>query len=154
MFAFLQGSGFLGTRGLLGSDLTLIVMLVTAVMLTVGWRLAVARRYSAHRWVQTTAVCLGLVAVAVWMIRLFVLYVIPALPGALGKERYALTTTHAVAGAIGASLGVFIVVRANQLWVQGRSLSRYRTTMRLAYPVYLLATALGVAVYWIVYVRG
>jgi uncharacterized membrane protein YozB (DUF420 family) len=154
MFAFLQGSGFLGTRGTLGSDLSLIIMLAAAATLTVGWRLAVARRFGAHRWVQTSAVCLNLVPVAVWMIRFFILYVIPVLPGDLGKGTYLLTTIHAVAGAIGAALGVFIMVRANQLWAKGQSLSRYRTLMRTAYLVYLLATALGVAVYWVVYVRG
>ena len=154
MYAFLQGSGFLGTHGSLGSDLSLVAMLVAAAMLTVGWRLAVARRYAAHRWVQTVAVCLNLVPVAVWMIRYFVLYVIPSLPADLGKETYAVTTIHAVVGAIGVVLGVFLVIRANQLEATGRSLSAYRTPMRLAYLVYMLGTALGVAVYYLVYVRG
>jgi uncharacterized membrane protein YozB (DUF420 family) len=153
LIAFLDGSGFLGTHGVLGSDLSLVIMLVAAAMLTVGWRLAVARRYGAHRWVQTAAVCLNLIPVVVWMIRYFVLYTLPQIPADLGKETYALTTIHAVAGAIGATFGVFIIIRANQLEVTGRSLSRYKTSMRIAYLLYMLATALGVAVYYVVYVR-
>ncbi len=153
MIAFLEGSGFLGAHGTLGSDLSLVITLVAAAALTVGWRLAVARRYGAHRWVQTAAVCLNLIPVVVWMIRFFVLYVLPEIPAALGKETYALTTIHAVVGAIGVALGVFIVIRANQLEAKGQSLTRYKTFMRLAYLLYMLGTALGVAVYFVVYVR-
>jgi len=154
MIAFLQGSGFIGAHGTLGSDLSLLITLVAAAMLTIGWRLAVARRYGAHRWVQTAAVCLNLVPVAVWMIRFYVLYVLPEIPAQLGKGTYALTTIHGVVGAIGVALGVFVVIRANQLEAKGQSLSRYKTSMRIAYLLYMLGTALGVAVYFVVYVRA
>jgi uncharacterized membrane protein YozB (DUF420 family) len=154
MIAFLQGSGFIGAHGTLGSDLSLLITLVAAAMLTIGWRLAVARRYGAHRWVQTAAVCLNLVPVAVWMIRFYVLYVLPEIPAQLGKGTYALTTIHGVVGAIGVALGVFVVIRANQLEAKGQSLSRYKTAMRIAYLLYMLGTALGVAVYFVVYVRA
>lgn len=153
MIAFLQGSGFLGAHGTLGSDLSLLIMLVAAAMLTIGWRLAVAGRYEAHRWVQTAAVCLNLIPVAVWMIRFFVLYVLPEIPAKLSTGTYALTTIHGVVGAIGVALGVFIMIRANQLEAKGQSLSRYKTPMRIAYLLYMLGTALGVAVYVVVYVR-
>ena len=154
MIAFLQGSGFIGAHGTLGADLSLLITLVAAAMLTIGWRLAVARRYGAHRWVQTAAVCLNLVPVAVWMIRFYVLYVLPEIPAQLGKGTYALTTIHGVVGAIGVALGVFVVIRANQLEAKGQSLSRYKTSMRIAYLLYMLGTALGVAVYFVVYVRA
>ena len=153
MIAFLDGSGFLGTHGTLGTDLSLVTMLAAAAMLTTGWRLAVAGRYAAHRWVQTAAVCLNLIPVVVWMIRFFVLYVLPELPADLNKETYALTTIHAIVGAIGVALGAFIVIRANQLEAKGQSVSQYKAFMRVAYGVYMLGTALGVAVYYVVYVR-
>jgi uncharacterized membrane protein YozB (DUF420 family) len=153
MVALLQGPGFLGTHGTLGSDLSLVVALAAAATLTVGWRLAVARRYDTHRWVQTTAVCLNLIPVAVWMIRFFVLYVLPEIPARLSNGTYALTTIHGIVGAIGVALGVFIIIRANQLAAKRQSLARYKTLMRMAYVVYMLGTALGVAVYYVVYVR-
>jgi uncharacterized membrane protein YozB (DUF420 family) len=44
----------LGTNAPLISDITLILMLLTALLFTLGWRLAVRRRYKAHRRVETT----------------------------------------------------------------------------------------------------
>ena len=113
--------------------------------------LAKSRRYEAHRWVQTSAVVLNAVPVIVWMIRSFRLFVLPGLPGNLSKSIDALTTVHAVTGLIGVVLGLFIVIRANQLTARGQSLSRYKNAMRAAYVVYLLATALGVWVYIAIY---
>ena len=151
MIAYLQGSGFLGTKAGLGSDLSLVVMLAAAAMLTVGVVLARTKRYGPHRWVQTAAVCLNLVPVVAWMIRFFWLYVAPALPADLGKGSYALATIHAAVGALGVALGVFIVIRANQLEARGQSLSRYKTAMRIAYALYMLGVALGIALYVVSY---
>jgi len=152
MISFLQGPGFLGTYAGLGSDLSLVIMVAAVLLLTVGVLLAITRRYGAHRWVQTAAVCLSLIPVAVWMIRFFDLYILTALPANLGKSTYALATTHAIIGAIGVVLGVFIVIRANQLEAQGRSLNRYKTPMRIAYVLYVLGLALGIALYLVTYV--
>jgi uncharacterized membrane protein YozB (DUF420 family) len=151
MIAYLGGSGFLGTKGSIGADLSLVVMVAAVVVLTVGVVLANAKRYGAHRWVQTAAVCLNAVPVVVWMIRSFRIYILPGLPGNLGMGIDALTTVHAVVGLIGVVIGVFVVIRANQLEAQGQSLSRYKTPMAVAYFVYLLGTALGVWVYFALY---
>jgi uncharacterized membrane protein YozB (DUF420 family) len=147
MVAFLDGTGFLGTNGSVGADLALLVMLVAFVMLTVGVLLARTGRFAAHRWVQTIAVCLNAIPVVVWMIRSYWLYVRPGLPGNLSKSVDALTTAHAVAGLIGVVLGLFVVIRANQLTARGESVGRYKVWMRAAYVVYLLATVLGIWVY-------
>lgn len=147
MVAYLDGSGFLGTNGSVGADVALVVMLVAFAMLTVGVVLARMKRYGAHRWVQTAAVILNAIPVVVWMIRSYWLYVRPGLPGNLSRSIDALTTAHAVAGLIGVVLGLFIVIRANQLTARGDSVGRYKSWMRAAYVVYLLATVLGVWVY-------
>ena len=147
MFTYLDGSGFLGTNGSVGADLTLLVMIVAFVLLTVGVVLARSGRYPAHRWVQTVAVILNAVPVVVWMIRSYWLYVRPDLPGNLSKSIDALTTVHAVAGLVGVVLGLFVVIRAGQLTARGESVGRYKNWMRAAYVVYLLATVLGVWVY-------
>jgi uncharacterized membrane protein YozB (DUF420 family) len=147
MVAYLNGSGFLGTNGSVGADLTLVVMLVAFVMLTTGVVLARTGRYGAHRWVQTVAVILNAIPVVAWMIRSYWLYVRPDLPGNLSKSIDALTTVHAVTGLIGVVLGLFVVIRANQLTARGESVARYKNWMRAAYIVYLLATVLGVWVY-------
>ena len=147
MVAYLDGAGFLGTNGSIGADLALLVMLVAFVMLTVGVVLARTRRYTAHRWVQTIAVILNAIPVVVWMIRSYWLYVRPDLPGNLSKSIDALTTVHALAGIIGVVMGMFVIIRANQLTARGESVGRYKNWMRAAYVVYLLATVLGIWVY-------
>ena len=151
MIAFLDGAGFITSRSSMGADLSLVISIAAAVMLTIGVVLAKSKRYEAHRWVQTAAVVLNAVPAIVWMIRSFRLYILPDLPGNLGKSVDALTTVHAVAGLIGVVIGLFVMIRANQLAAKGQSLSRYKTPMRIAYVVYLLATALGVWVYFAIY---
>ena len=151
MDAILFGHGFLGTKGTLGPDLTLVLSLVAAVLLTVGVVLARRRSYSGHRWVQTAAVCLNAVLVIVWMIRSFRLYVLPGFPSDLSNGTYAFTTVHAVVGLIGVVLGVYLVIRGNQLMASGRSLAGYKTAMRVAYLVYIAGTVLGVVLYVILY---
>ena len=151
MIAYLDGAGFLGAEGSMGADLTLVAMLVAFVLLTAGVVLARARRYAAHRWMQTAAVILNAVPVVLWMIRSYWLYVLPDLPGNLRSWDHALTTVHAVTGLVGVVLGLFIVIRANQLEARRESVGRYKAWMKVAYVVYLLGTALGVWVYAVIY---
>ena len=151
MFAFLQGRGFLGTRGSVGSDVSLIIMLLAAVLLTVGWRLAVGKKLEAHHWVQTAAVCLNTIPVAVWMIRFFVLYVVPVLPADLNQGKYVLITVHAIVGAIGLLLGVAVVLRGNELLPKALRFGKFTLFMRLSYGLYMLGTILGLALYFVVY---
>jgi uncharacterized membrane protein YozB (DUF420 family) len=105
MSAYLEGAGFLVPHSSIGADLSLVIIIAAFVMLTLGVVLAKSKRYEAHRWVQTSAVVLGL----------------------------------------------FIVVRASQLAAKGQSLRRYKNAMRVAYVVYLIATALGIWVYLAIY---
>jgi len=151
MFSYLDGAGFITAKSSIGADLSLIITIAAFVMLTVGVVLAKSKRYDAHRWVQTSAVVLNAVPVIFWMIRSFRLYILPDLPGNLSKSVDATTTVHAVAGLIGVVIGLFVMIRANQLAAKGQSLSRYRNTMRIAYVVYLAATALGIWVYIAIY---
>jgi len=144
-------ASFLGTKAGFSADFSLVTMVVAAVMLTVGWRLAVARRYEAHRWVQTAAVVLNAIPVAFWMIRSFVQYVAPDLPGILDKGSYLLTTIHAVVGAFGVAVGVYVVVRANQFEVGGRDIAPLKRAMGLSYLLYTLGVLLGIAVYVALY---
>ena len=63
MSNFLSCPGFLGTHATFISDLTLILILLTAIMFTIGWQLARHKHYKAHRWLQTVAACLNAVVV-------------------------------------------------------------------------------------------
>jgi uncharacterized membrane protein YozB (DUF420 family) len=147
----LDASGFLTHTSSLGADLSLIVVIVAAVLLTAGVVLARRRSYDAHRWVQTSAVILNAVPVVFWMIRSLWLYILPGLPGTLNTGSHVLAVVHAVTGAVGVALGVFVVVRANQLTARGESVSRYKGLMRGTYVVYLAGVALGIALYVVTY---
>ena len=151
MNAFLDGSGFLTSKAPLGSDISLIVMVAAAVLFTIGWRLAASRKLDAHRAVMTAAVILNLVPVVLWMIRYFVRYALPEIPSQLGHSPYGLTALHAVVGAIGVVLGVFVALRGHELVPKALRFSDYKAFMRTAYVVYMAGTVLGVILYLILY---
>ena len=151
MIAYLGGSGFITAKSSIGADVSLVLAVLAAVLLTVGVVLVKSKRFEAHRWMQTAAVCLNAVPVVAWMVRSFWLYILPGLPGNLGTKVDALSTVHALTGLIGVALGVFVIVRANQLEAKGQDLSRYKMPMRISYVVYVLATALGVWLYVAIY---
>jgi uncharacterized membrane protein YozB (DUF420 family) len=151
MIAYLGGAGFIRPHSSIGADLSIVVMIAAFVMLTIGVVLARSRRYRAHRWVQTSAVVLNAVPVVVWMIRSFWLYIRPGLPGNLSKTVDAVTTVHAIVGLIGVIIGMVVMIHANQMEARGEDLRHFKIYMRIAYVVYLLATALGIWVYIALY---
>ena len=147
----LDASGFLTGRSSLGADVSLLVSVLAMALLTFGVVLVRRRHYDAHRWIQTTAVVLNAVLVVVWMFRSLRLYILPGIPGTLSTHGHTLAVTHAAVGVVAAVLGIFLVVRANQLTRRGESVSRYKTAMRVAYFVYLAAFVLGVWLYVVTY---
>jgi uncharacterized membrane protein YozB (DUF420 family) len=152
MLAFLTGPGFLGTSASFQADLTLILILISSILFTIGWRLAVGKHYEAHRWVQTTAAIINTTVVVGVMVVSFVTHILPGIPGKLLEGDYALTTFHAVVGTMGLVLGVFVVLRANGLVPKPLRFKNYKLFMRIAYSLYMLATLLGIIVYVVVYI--
>ncbi len=145
------GVGLLATKAPFGAVVSLVLTVLAAVLLTIGWRLAVQRRYEAHRRVQTAAVALNAIVVAAWMIRSFVLYVLPVIPAKLDQRSYAVATVHALVGALGVVLGVFVVLRGNELVPARLRFKNYRLFMRSSYALYLLATLTGAILFVVAY---
>ena len=154
MITFLNRPGFLGTHAPFISDLTLILILLTAILFTIGWQLARRKHFVAHRWIQTVTACLNALVVIGVMIRSFVVHILPGLPAKLQQGDYADTTVHAFIVMIGLLLGIFVVLRANKLVPKPLRFKNYKAFMRTSYALYLLATLLGVLVYLEVYVFG
>ena len=152
MNSFLNHPGFLGTHATFISDLTLILISLTAIMFTVGWQLARHKQFEAHRWVQTVTACLNAVIVLSVMIRSFVVHILPGIPGNLLQGDFGVTTIHAFIGLTGLLLGIFVVLRGNGLVPKSLRFKKYKPFMRTAYALYMLATLLGVIVYLEVYV--
>jgi len=143
----LNGPGFLGTHAPFVSDLSLILILLTAVLFTIGWQLARHGLYEAHRWVQTVTAVINTVVVLGFMINSYISHILPGIPTKLLTGDYAITTIHAFVGMIGLLLGIFVVLRGNELVPNALRFKNYKLFMRTSYVVYMLATLLGVLVY-------
>jgi uncharacterized membrane protein YozB (DUF420 family) len=153
MDEFLHHPGFLGTHANRAADLTLLIILLTAALFTLGFWLARRKLYTAHRWVQTSAAVLN-ASLVLWMMLLpFRDFVLPGLPDKVAQPFYAVTVFHGLAGAAGLLLGLFVVLRANGLMPPILRFKNYRLFMRVSYGLYMLATFLGVVVYltWFVW---
>ena len=154
MSDFLTTPGFLGTKATLRSDLTLIIILFTAVLFNIGFILARRRKFEAHRWVQTTAVILNTLVVIISMVTSYIIYILPGIPAKLNQGDYAVTSIHGIIGAIAVILGVFVATRGNGLVPNRLRFQNYKLFMRWAYGLYMLSTLGGVLIYIIVFVFG
>lgn len=150
----LNGPGFLGTHAPFLSDLSLILILFTAILFTVGWQLARRKNYKTHRWVQTVAATINAIVVLGVMVNSYVAHILPGIPAKLLEGDYAVTTVHAIVGTIGLLLGIFVVLRGNGLAPKALRFENYKLFMRTSYAFYMLATLLGVIVYVLVFVLG
>jgi uncharacterized membrane protein YozB (DUF420 family) len=146
--------GFLGTKAPFHADVTLMLILATAGLFTIGWRLAVRKRYKAHRRVQTSTVVLNTLIVLWAMIGSFIIHILPGIPGKLNEGDYAVTTVHALTGMLGLVLGLFIVLRGNKLVPKTLQFKNYKLFMRTSYVLYLFDTLMGGIVYCLVYIYG
>lgn len=144
-------NGLFPTNAPLAADLSLALSLLVAALLTVGVFLARARRYSAHRWVQTVAVALNIALVAAVMLGSFVESVTPGVPERLGQPYYALGVVHGLAGLVAFAFGGFVMLRGNGLVPRALQFRSYKLYMRWAYGLYMLATGLGAALYAVWY---
>jgi uncharacterized membrane protein YozB (DUF420 family) len=151
---FLNGPGFLGTHAPFVSDLSLVLILLTAILFTIGWQLARHRHYEAHRWVQTVTATINAIVVLGVMVNSYVTHILPGIPAKLLEGDYGVTTIHAVIGTIGLLLGIFVVLRGNNLVPKALRFKNYKLFMRTAYAIYMLATFLGVFVYILAFVLG
>ena len=154
MSDFLTTPGFLGTKATLRSDLTLILILFTAVLFNIGFILARRRKFEAHRWVQTSAVILNTLVVIISMVTSYIIYILPGIPAKLNQGDYAVTSIHGIVGAIAVLLGVFVAMRGNGLVPNRLRFQNYKLFMRWAYGLYMLSTLGGVLIYIIVFIFG
>ncbi len=147
MTELLHSPGFLGTNANFAADMTLIIMLGVAALFTTGLVLARLKKFTAHRWCQTTAAAINLILVLWLMVLPFRDFVARDLGGPRPHFFYVVTTLHATIGGIALLFGVFVALRGNNLMVKPLRFKNYRGFMRLSYVLYILATAIGVWVY-------
>jgi uncharacterized membrane protein YozB (DUF420 family) len=150
----LYGPGFLGTNAPFISDLSMTLIVLTAILFTIGWQLARRKQFKAHRWVQTITAIINAIVVLGVMVKSFVTHILPGIPSKLLEGDYGVTTIHAIIGTIGLLLGIFVVLRGNNLVPKALRFKNYKLFMRTSYALYMLATLLGVIVYVLAFVLG
>ena len=148
----LHAPGFLGTNANLAADATLIIMLTTAILFSIGFYLARKHQYNRHKWVQTTAAVLNVIMVLWMMILPFRDFVILDRGGPRETIFYGVTAVHAIAGLCATIFGTYVVLRGYKLMPKRLSFHNYKPYMRTAYALYITATLLGVGVYLIWFV--
>ena len=148
MNEFLHQPGFFGTSANFAADFTLVMMILIAILFSVGVGLALKKKYEVHRWVQTTAAVLNAVMVLWMMILPFRDFVAPGLPEELSKPFYAITSLHAFVGFIALTFGLFVTLRGNGLVPKALKFKNYKLFMRIAYSLYMITTLLGILVYF------
>lgn len=154
MSDFLTTPGFLGTRATLRSDLTLILTLASAILFTIGFIQARQKHYTAHRWMQTSAVILNSLVVLVSMVTSYIRNILPGIPSKLAQGDYAVISIHGIIGAIAFLFGIYIVLATNSLVPKSLRFSNYKLVMRWGYSLYMLATLNGIMIYIIVFIFG
>src|SRR4051812_37882082 len=151
----MNARGFLGTNASLLSDLSLVLGMLVALTLTLGVVLAMRKKFSAHRWVQSGAITLNVIQVATIMVGSFARSAAPGIPARLGEHYFAVAAAHGLLGTLTLGLGVFVAIRANELLPPFLGFLRfhnYKLFMRSAYVLYMATTAFGVATYGVWYV--
>ena len=132
--------------------LSLAVIVVAAVVFTIGVVLARQQRIEAHRWVQTTGVLLTAALGLTWMLSSLRHNVLPQLPGRLHESPYLWAAVHAATGIVAVAVGLYVASVGNRLLPARLSFTRFKPYMRSSYALYLLATLTGVVLYVAAYV--
>lgn len=153
MNELLHSPGFLGTNANFAADMTLVIMLIVAALFTTGVVLARMGKYQAHRWVQTSAAAMNLIMVLWLMVLPFRDFVGRDAGGPRPNYFYSITTLHATIGTIALLFGVFVALRGNKLMPKPLAFNNYKGFMRVSYFLYMLATAIGVWVYFTWFTR-
>jgi uncharacterized membrane protein YozB (DUF420 family) len=148
MTELLHRPGFLGTNANFAADMTLVLMLLVATLFTIGFYMARRGKYEVHRWIQTSAATLNAILVLWLMILPFRDFVLRDQGGPRPGIFYYVTVAHALIGAVAFPFGMFVMLRANRLVPKALWFNNYKLFMRTAYTLYMLATLVGVFVYY------
>lgn len=142
----LESPGFLNLGADLGSDISLVSMVLLGVLFTFGVVLAIRGKYQVHRYVQT----IGVLVSTVLVFYLMVLRFLARQDGGddpVSEFFNILLFSHIFLGSAAVLLGLFIALCANGLVPKFLPFQKYKATMRVSYALYMAAIFLGVWVY-------
>jgi uncharacterized membrane protein YozB (DUF420 family) len=137
----------LGTHASILSDVTLILVLVVVALFGSGFFLARQKHLLVHRTVQTIAFITILVLTSTMMVLPFRDYIIRDMGGPYPHYFYIVTTLHAVMGALGILIGLYIMLGAWLLGPNVLPVKYYKGFMRLALVLFITSALTGIWVY-------
>jgi uncharacterized membrane protein YozB (DUF420 family) len=137
------------------SDLVLIFEFAVAGLLLVGAYLAHRGRIRAHMYLQSSMVLVNIPVILVWMVPQFLAYVLPGLPGEIGKPFYLVPTLMLIAGGAAEILGIYILLVAGTTLIPERyRFRRYKLWMRSELALWWGVLLAGVTTYYVWYISG
>ena len=143
--------GFLGPGGLI-PDLNLALELLLVAGLTFGYWLAKRGNIAAHRYNQTIWVLVNAVLVALIMARGMENAALDAASD-LAKPHLLVPWLHATLGAATVAAGLWLVLQMNGLLPQRLHVRGWKTLMRVTLAGYWAVAALGLAIYYLWFLR-
>lgn len=146
-----SASGFLGPGGLV-PDLNLALELLLVTGLTFGWWLARRGNIAAHRYNQTVWVLLNMVLVALIMARSMENAAFDAASD-LAKPPILVPWVHALLGGATVAAGLWLVLQMNGFLPKALHVRGWKTLMRATLAGYWAVAALGLAIYFLWFVR-
>jgi uncharacterized membrane protein YozB (DUF420 family) len=152
MIIVLNNPGFLGTHASLRADLALVLIIISAILFTLGWRWVINKKYAAHQVVQTLAVGLNVLVVLLTMLSVFLKDYLPAIPGFFDNRMIALIAFHAASGTLGLLYGVYVVLAADKILPARFRYKHFKPVMRGSFIAYLLLSLGGIGLYLTLYV--
>ena len=81
-------------------------------------------------------------------------FIAPGIPERLNESFYYVTTLHAFVGFSALLFGLFVVLRGNGLMIKPLRFNNYKLFMRISYALYMLATLIGIGVYFTWFVNN
>jgi len=142
-------SGLIPTASEAYATEVLVLELVIASLLVVGWVLVRLGHVRAHRAIQGSMVLVNIPVVLVAMLPYYEQYVLPGLPASLGKSFYLYPTIMLFAGAAAEVLGIYILLVAGTSLVPERfRFRRYKLWMRSELILWWVVVLAGIATYY------
>ena len=148
-FAYRQG--FLGTNAPYFADFNLVCQSALLLGLSTGYVLARLKKIYAHQYNQTAWVLLHVLLIIIFMDARFRSLVIPGIAVSFNTAFLILPTIHAVIGALAAILGLFLILRMNDLVPHFLRISWWKGLMRVTLVSYWITIGLGLATYFVWY---
>ena len=145
-------NGFLGTGATFRADLNLVVQIVMGLTLLIGMMLARQKRFSAHKYCQSSVMLLNLVMIVLVMAPSFESQVKPQIPAGLKDNYYLVAALHAGLGTVAELLGLYIVlVAATNLLPASLRFERYKPWMRTELALWWVVIFFGLGTYYVWY---